>query len=189
MPATRPRRQSRARLQIRGGQGQRRISGPQQDWIDPNIDNRAALDTLTIYRTLRWGKTLEIILTDNRSYKSPSPQPPKIEGQSLPAIETVKLLDLGRSANDGDPPATIPDTDIAEPAPRRRRAARCSGPTQKEWFKDVLKASRRALEDLGERVPGAAPSASTSATSGSRACRTRFSASTAGTAIRPSARS
>lgn len=114
--------------------------GPQQDWLDPNIDNRAALASMTIYRTLRWGKTLEIILTDNRSYKSPPPRPPKIEGQALPAIETVKLLDLGRTANEGEPPATIPDTEVANP---RRLTPRGSvlGPTQKTWFKDVLKAS------------------------------------------------
>ena len=114
--------------------------GPQQDWIDPNIDNRTALGSMTVYRTLRWGKTLELILTDNRSYKSPPPRPPKIEGQALPAVETVKLLDLGRTANEGEPPATIPDTDIPNP---RRLAPRGSvlGPTQKAWFKDVLKES------------------------------------------------
>lgn len=110
--------------------------GPQQDWIDPNIDNRAALASLTVYRTLRWGKTLEIVLTDNRSYKSPPPRV-NIERQSLPAVETVKLLDQGRSANEGSPPATIPDTDVPNP---RRLAPRGSvlGPAQKAWFKDVL---------------------------------------------------
>lgn len=113
--------------------------GPQGDWLDPNIDNRAALATMTIYRTLRWGKTLQIVLTDNRSYKSPPPRV-TIEGQSLPSIETVKLLDQGRSANEGDPPATIPDTNVANP---RRTAPRGSvlGATQKQWFKDVLKES------------------------------------------------
>lgn len=114
--------------------------GPQQDWIDPSSDNRAALGSMTIYRTLRWGKTLEVILTDNRSYKSPPPTPPAIKGQALPAIETVALLDLGRSANEGAPPATIPDTEIANP---RRKSPRGSvlGPVQKQWFKDVLKES------------------------------------------------
>ncbi len=114
--------------------------GPEQDWIDPNADNRAALASLTTYRTLRWGKTIEIILTDNRSYKSPPPLPPKIEGQALPAIEHVKLLDLGKTANDGDPQSTIPDTEVDNP---RRLMPRGSvlGPQQKAWFKQVLKAS------------------------------------------------
>ncbi len=111
--------------------------GPQQDWIDPNVDNRAALASMTVYRTLRWGKTMEIILTDNRSYKSPPPKPPKIEGQALPAIETVTLLDLGRTANDGEAPALIPGTELPN---SRRLAPRGSvlGPTQKAWFKEVL---------------------------------------------------
>ncbi len=115
-------------------------SGPAQDWIDPDPDNRTALDTITIYRTLRWGRTVEIILTDNRSYKSPSPKPPKIEGQALPAIEHVKLLDLGREANGGKPPATIPGTTLSNP---RQTAPRGSmlGPKQKEWFKRALVAS------------------------------------------------
>jgi alkaline phosphatase D len=111
--------------------------GPNQDWIDPNIDNRNALNSMTIYRTLRWGKTIELILTDNRSYKSPPPKPPKIEGQALPAIETVALLDAGRAANAGDPPAKIPGTEVDNP---RRSAPPGSvlGPAQKAWFKDVL---------------------------------------------------
>jgi alkaline phosphatase D len=113
--------------------------GPQQDWIDPNIDNRAALASLTIYRTLRWGKTLELILTDNRSYKSPPPRV-KVAGQALTPLETVKLLDLGRTANEGEPPATIPETETPNP---RRQSPRGSvlGPIQKAWFKDVLKES------------------------------------------------
>lgn len=111
--------------------------GPQQDWIDPNIDNRNALNSLTIYRTLRWGKTIELILTDNRSYKSPPPKTPKIEGQALPALEMVALLDAGRSANEGEPPPKLPDTDLENP---RRLAPPGSvlGATQKAWFKDVL---------------------------------------------------
>ncbi len=114
--------------------------GPQQDWIDPNIDNRNALGSMTIYRTLKWGKTLELILTDNRSYKSPPPRPPKIEGQALPAVETVILLDQGRAANEGEAPKTIPGTDIENP---RRLAPPGSvlGTVQKAWFKDVLMSS------------------------------------------------
>lgn len=117
-----------------------RYLGPADDWIDQNSDNLKALGSMTIYRTVRWGKTVEIILTDNRSYKSPPPIPPKIEGQALPAIDTVLLLDQGRTANAGEPPAKIPDTDIDNP---RRTAPPGSvlGPAQKQWFKDVLMAS------------------------------------------------
>jgi alkaline phosphatase D len=114
--------------------------GPGVDWIDPNVDNRRALASMTIYRTVRWGKTLEVILTDNRSYKSPPPIPPKIEGQALPAVETVLMLDQGRSANGGDPPAKIPGTDIDNPR-RGSPPGSVLGPVQKQWFKDVLSAS------------------------------------------------
>jgi alkaline phosphatase D len=114
--------------------------GPGVDWIDPNTDNRRALDSMTIYRTVRWGKTLEVVLTDNRSYKSPAPIPPKIDGQALPAIDTVLVLDQGRSANGGEPPAQIPGTDIDNPR-RGSPPGSVLGPDQKQWFKDVLRAS------------------------------------------------
>lgn len=114
--------------------------GPDVDWIDPNADNRRALESMTIYRTVRWGKGLEIVLTDNRSYKSPAPIPPAIEGQALPAVDTVLLLDQGRSANGGEPPTTIPGTEIDNPR-RDSPPGSVLGPRQKQWFKDVLKAS------------------------------------------------
>lgn len=114
--------------------------GPGVDWIDPNPDNKRALGSMTIYRTVRWGKTLELILTDNRSYKSPPPIPPKIEGQALPAIDTVLVLDQGRSASGGDPPAKIPGTEVDNPR-RGSPPGSVLGPVQKQWFKDVLSAS------------------------------------------------
>ena len=115
-------------------------TGPGQDWVDPDPDNVNALNTISIYRTLRWGKTIELIIADNRSYKSPSPIPPKIEGQALPAIETVKLLDLGRDASGGKPPAMIPGTTIPNPRLNTPRGSML-GPKQKEWFKRTLLAS------------------------------------------------
>jgi alkaline phosphatase D len=111
--------------------------------IDPNPDNVTALNSLRIYRSLRWGKRLEIFLTDNRTFKSPPPEIPKDAAGKrppLPPADWVKVLDAGRTANGSKPPAKIPGTEIANP-----RAAlppgSVLGSEQKAWFKAALKAS------------------------------------------------
>jgi alkaline phosphatase D len=111
--------------------------------IHPNPDNLAALGSLAIYRSLRWGKRLEIFLTDNRSYKSQPLEIPKdAEGKQppLPPIEWVKVLDAGRTANGGKPPATMPGTEIKNPR-AAHPAGSVLGPQQKAWFKAALKTS------------------------------------------------
>jgi alkaline phosphatase D len=111
--------------------------------VNPNPDNLAALASLTIYRSLRWGKRLEIFLTDNRSYKSrPLDIPKDADGKRppLPPVDWVRILDAGRTANGGKPPATMPETEIANPR-REHAAGSVLGPEQKAWFKAALKNS------------------------------------------------
>jgi alkaline phosphatase D len=111
--------------------------------IDPNPDNLTALNSMRIYRSLRWGKRLEVFLTDNRTFKSPPPETPKDKDGKrppLPPADWVKILDAGRTANGGKPPATMPGSDTPNP-----RAAlppgSVLGKEQKDWFKAALKAS------------------------------------------------
>ncbi|MAU60369.1 MAG: hypothetical protein CMI62_06520 [Parvibaculum sp.] len=109
-------------------------------------DNARALSTLTIYRTLRWGATLDLVLTDLRSYRSPPVIDENIdallEGAPVPPVRVVKLLDAGRTANDGNPPATISyaDREIENPRKDAPPGTHLGGP-QKTWFKEVMKAS------------------------------------------------
>jgi alkaline phosphatase D len=84
--------------------------------------NAKALSSLTIYRTLRWGAMLDLVVTDLRSYRSPPVMNEEtkalIEGAPIPPVRVVKVLDAGRTANDGNPPATIAYGDREIPNPR-----------------------------------------------------------------------
>ncbi|MAM93655.1 alkaline phosphatase D family protein [Parvibaculum sp.] len=110
-------------------------------------DNAKALSSLTIYRALRWGSMLDLVLTDLRSYRSPPVVDKKIdtllEGAPLPPVRVVQLLDAGRTANDGKPPATISygGREIANPRAEAPPGTHMGGP-QKTWFKQVMKASK-----------------------------------------------
>ncbi len=118
-------------------------SSPADPGLDANTDNLAAIASMTIYRSLRWGRDLEIFLTDNRSYKTAPPDIPKDkDGKAppLPPIDWVRLLDAGRTALDGKPPATMPGSDIANPR-RESPTGSVLGQAQKAWFKAALKAS------------------------------------------------
>jgi alkaline phosphatase D len=112
--------------------------------IDPNPDNVAAVGSMTIYRSLSWGRTLDLFLTDNRSYKTPPLELPLDKAgkkPALPPIAWVKTLDAGRTANGGAPPATLPGSDT--PNPRAKAApGTVLGAAQKAWFKGALKASQ-----------------------------------------------
>lgn len=75
--------------------------------LEPN--NLTAVNALKIYRAFRFGKNIDMILTDNRSYASPP-----ADGSSLPEIgfdslpeDINEILDMGRAYNGGSPPATM----------------------------------------------------------------------------------
>lgn len=110
-------------------------------------DNAKALSSLTIYRTFRWGAMLDLVLTDLRSYRSPPVIDEKvdalIEGAPIPPVRIVQLLDAGRTANGGKPPATISygDREIENPRADAPPGTHMGGP-QKAWFKEVMKASK-----------------------------------------------
>lgn len=110
-------------------------------------DNARALSSLTIYRTLRWGAMLDLVLTDLRSYRSPPVIDEKIDalldGAPVPPVRVVQLLDAGRTANEGKPPATISygGREIENPRADAPPGTHMGGP-QKAWFKQVMKASK-----------------------------------------------
>ncbi|PKQ01960.1 MAG: hypothetical protein CVT73_20750, partial [Alphaproteobacteria bacterium HGW-Alphaproteobacteria-12] len=110
-------------------------------------ENARALSSLTIYRTLRWGAMLDLVVTDLRSYRSPpvinEETKALIEGAPVPPVRVVKVLDAGRTANDGNPPDTIAYGDREIPNPRADAPPGTHmGNPQKTWFKDVMKASK-----------------------------------------------
>lgn len=110
-------------------------------------DNLKAVSSLTIYRTLRWGALADLVLTDLRSYRSPPVMSGEMKeltkGAPLPPVRLVKLLDAGRTANNGTPPGTIEygGKKIANPRKDAPPGTQM-GAAQKAWFKQVMKASK-----------------------------------------------
>jgi alkaline phosphatase D len=111
--------------------------------LEPN--NLAALGSLTVYRALRWGRHVDLILTDNRSYASgpydPGPIVPEGYRGMIPQ-EAYEIVDSGRAYGGGNPPATIRYGGKDLPNTRRQGSPdQHLGAVQKAWFLDRLKGS------------------------------------------------
>lgn len=114
---------------------------------EPN--NRAAIASLKGYRALRWGRNVELIVTDQRSYRSEEPldrpEAKAFVSADFPELlpeEAMEILDAGRSANAGNPPATIRYGNADIPNFRKGSPPQTIlGIEQKEWFLKRLKQS------------------------------------------------
>src|SRR6201996_2516483 len=122
---------------------------------EPN--NLAAIGSLRGHRTLRWGKHLDLIITDERSYRSEDPfQRPETDGLDdkdfslFTAQEVIEILDGGRDFNNGKPPQTIRFGDKDIPNFRKDEPPQTIlGAEQKAWFLDRLKTSRATWKIWG----------------------------------------
>ncbi len=122
---------------------------------EPN--NLTAIASLKGYRALRWGRNVELIVTDQRSYRSeePTDQP---EAQALSsddfpefiAEDAMEILDAGRTYKGGQPPTTIRfgNTEIANFC-KDRPAQTILGAEQKAWFLERLRNSKATWKIWG----------------------------------------
>jgi len=107
---------------------------------EPN--NVTAVGSLTGYRALRWGRNVEMIITDQRSYRSeePSlhPEAKKLATSDFPEMlpqEALEVLDAGRTYDHGRPPATIRVGDVQiDNFAKDRPPQTILGAEQKAWF-------------------------------------------------------
>jgi len=134
---------------------------PGAGYLIDDADNKAALASLTIYRSLDWGKTASLILTDTRSYRAPIPMDQALEeaiGAPSPPVDVVRALDAGRLANYGSPPQVFSGPDGAEIANPRADAPAASllGHTQKAWFKSALQQSGAHWKLWANSIPAMA---------------------------------
>jgi alkaline phosphatase D len=115
--------------------------------VEPN--NLIAINSLQAYRSLRYGKNLDLIITDQHSYRSADPfsdpSLAKLGGDEyigmFPEPE-MQALEGGRSFNGGNPPAEIRFNDAHVPNPQRTAPPQTIlGAKQKAWFKDKLRSS------------------------------------------------
>ena len=125
---------------------------------EPN--NLAAINSLIIYRALRWGRHIDLLLTDNRSFRSRDPGNhdeigPLFEGDTLGFVpeELWAQLDAGRAYNGGNPPAKLSigdksvDNYVAKAAPQTMLGAK-----QKAWFIDQLRNAKATWKVWGNSL-------------------------------------
>jgi alkaline phosphatase D len=125
---------------------------------EPN--NLTAIHSLKGYRTLRWGRYMELIITDQRSYRSEEPtyraEAKAFMSDDFPGFipqEVLDILDAGSAYNNGHPPATIKygETEIAN-FRKDQPPTTILGAQQKAWFLDRLRNSKATWKIWGDTV-------------------------------------
>jgi alkaline phosphatase D len=114
---------------------------------EPN--NLAAIASLTAYRALRFGRNVDLLITDQHSYRSEEPtdrpEAAPLQSEDFPNFvpqEVQEILDAGREYANGKPPATIRFGDAEVPNFRRDQPPQAVlGAEQKAWFLERLKSS------------------------------------------------
>ena len=125
---------------------------------EPN--NLTAIRSLIGYRALRYGRHLDLIITDQHSYRSEDPtNGPGLEKLGGPEFngmfpeEAMMILDGGRAYNGGRPPAELAFGDVRVANPQKDKPPQTIlGADQKAWFKDKLRRSTATWKIWGNSL-------------------------------------
>ncbi len=121
-------------------------------------NNAAAVGSITIYRSLRFGKHVELVMTDERAYRSDHAipedtafsRPQFFNPRNVLPLEMVNVFDQGKTANGGNPPAMV----LGIPNPRTTApVGTMLGKDQKAWWKATMKGSDATWKLWGNEVP------------------------------------
>jgi alkaline phosphatase D len=121
-----------------------------RDGLGTEPNNLIAINSLKAYRAFRYGQHLDLIITDQHSYRSADcfsdPSLGKLGGDEFTAMSPeslMRILDGGRAFNDGKPPEEVRFNDAHVPNPQRNAPPQTLlGAEQKAWFKDKLKSAK-----------------------------------------------
>lgn len=134
------------------------LGSPDENYLYQDENTLKAIDSITIYRAFAWGQMLDLVITDLRSYRSPPVITDEvralIKGAPVPPVRIINLLDAGRTANEGKPPATLTygENEIANPRAAMPQGTHL-GAAQKEWFKKALESSTAKWRIWASSVP------------------------------------
>lgn len=125
---------------------------------EPN--NLAAIRSLIAYRAFRYGKHLDLLITDQHSFCGDDPSDAaevgKIYDPSFGGMfseEAMIALDTGRDFDGGKPPGELHFRDVSIPNPRKDMPPRTIlGVEQKVWFKDQLRKSTATWKIWGNSL-------------------------------------
>jgi alkaline phosphatase D len=123
--------------------------------LEPN--NLAAIRSLIAYRAFRYGKHLDLLITDQRSFCGEDPSDAEEVGKIYdPSFrgyfseEAMIALDAGKTFDGGKPPAELQFRDVRIPNPSKEKQPRTIlGVEQKTWFKDRLRRSKATWKIWG----------------------------------------
>ncbi len=128
-------------------------------FLNTNRENQRALESLTIYRSLSWGKMLDLVVTDLRSYRSPPVLTEDVRellsgSARLAPVRLIQELDAGKTANNGVPleKLTYEGREIANPR-KDSPAGTCMGAKQKAWFKSAMQSSTASWRIWANSIP------------------------------------
>ena len=131
-----------------------------EDGLGTEPNNIAAIESLIAYRALRWGRHIDLLITDNRSFRSRDPGNhdeinPLFEGDTLGFVpeELWARLDGGRDYADGHPPAqlTMGDKHVANYR-ANEKAQTMLGAKQKAWFLERLRGAQATWKIWGNSL-------------------------------------
>jgi alkaline phosphatase D len=123
-------------------------------------DNLAAIGSLTTYRTLRFGRNVDLIITDNRTYRSQDlanrPEMKSFQSKDFPlmvAEEVLDILDAGSAYDHGRPPPQIAfGGQLLANFRKDEPPQSMLGKTQKAWFLKQLSGSTATWKLWGNSV-------------------------------------
>jgi alkaline phosphatase D len=125
---------------------------------EPN--NLAAIDSLHIYRRLRFGRHVDLVLTDNRSFRTECamdrPEAGLFTSKDYPSLvpeEVNEIFDAGREYRNKQPPQTIRFGTQDLPNVRKDSPAHSMlGAVQKGWFLQQLQSSQATWKIWGNSL-------------------------------------
>jgi alkaline phosphatase D len=131
-----------------------------EDGLGQEPNNLAAIGSLTGYRALRYGRHLDLFVTDQHSYRmeepTGQPQCDPLNSPDFPnlfPLEAMEILDAGRTYDGGHPPDEIVFGEVRVPNFRKAGAPyTILGAQQKAWFKDRLRAARATWKIWGNSL-------------------------------------
>jgi alkaline phosphatase D len=122
-------------------------------------NNLAAIDALKLYRSFAYGRNVDLVITDNRSYRSQEvthqPEADAFDDKNFQGfpLEALEILDAGRAYNNGNPPATIRFAGKDIPNWRKDQPpSSILGAAQKRWFLETLGKSRAPWKLWGNTI-------------------------------------
>jgi alkaline phosphatase D len=157
-----------ARVHRPGGSGLERFDGPQvvdtpitsfdDHGLGQEPNNLLAVASLRGYRTIRWGRHLDLFLTDQHSYRSEDPllrpEAQALQSDDFPGVvpsEAVTVLDAGRAYAGGQPPDVIRFGTKEIPNFRKDSPVQTIfGAEQKKWFFEQLRSSTATWKLWGD---------------------------------------